>query len=61
MPNTLSTSPCSYKNKPYDHALKGEWNGWREFHVSGDLLLIYRINKQTLELARMGTHSELFG
>jgi len=44
-----------------DHALKGEWSGWREFHVSGDLLLIYRINKQTLELARMGTHSELFG
>ncbi len=44
-----------------DHALKGEWSGWREFHVSGDLLLIYRIKEQTLELARLGTHSELFG
>ena len=44
-----------------DHAFKGEWSGWREFHISGDLLLIYRIHKSTLELARMGTHSELFG
>lgn len=44
-----------------DHALKGEWSGWREFHISGDVLLIYRIKEQTLELARLGTHSELFG
>lgn len=44
-----------------DHALKGEWKCWREFHISGDLLLIYRIEEQKLELARMGTHSELFG
>ena len=44
-----------------DHALKGEWSGWREFHISGDLLLIYRMDEQTLELARLGTHAELFG
>lgn len=44
-----------------DHTLKGSWSEWREFHVSGDLLLIYRIKEQTLELGRLGTHSELFG
>ncbi len=44
-----------------DHPLKGEWSGWRELHISGDLLLIYRVGEDTLELARVGTHSELFG
>jgi mRNA interferase YafQ len=44
-----------------DHSLKGEWQGWREFHVSGDLLVIYKIRDDVLELARIGSHSELFG
>ncbi|MCF6310386.1 MAG: type II toxin-antitoxin system YafQ family toxin [Sulfurimonas sp.] len=26
-----------------DHALKGEFKDTREFHISGDLLVIYRI------------------
>ena len=26
-----------------DHDLKGEYKGFREFHVSGDLLVIYRL------------------
>ncbi|MDD3325319.1 MAG: type II toxin-antitoxin system YafQ family toxin [Sulfurospirillaceae bacterium] len=43
-----------------DHALLGEWEDAREFHASGDLLVIYRINAQTLELLRIGTHSQLF-
>ncbi len=44
-----------------DHALKGkEWKGTRELHVRGDILLIYRIKKEVLELVRIGTHSELF-
>jgi len=25
-----------------DHCLSGEWNDFREFHVSGDLLVIYQ-------------------
>jgi len=44
-----------------DHALKGEWQDFREFHISGDLLVIYRIDGDIISLARIGTHSELFG
>ena len=43
-----------------DHQLKGEWKDFREFHLSGDLLVIYRIEEDILELARIGTHSQLF-
>jgi len=43
-----------------DHALLGEWEDAREFHISGDLLVIYRIYADTLELLRIGTHSQLF-
>ena len=43
-----------------DHALKGEWQDFREFHISGDLLVIYRIDGDIIRLTRIGTHSELF-
>ena len=44
-----------------DHALSGSWNGYRECHIKPDLLLIYRKPDQhTLQLARLGSHSELF-
>ena len=44
-----------------DHALKGEWQDFREFHISGDLLVIYRVDGNTIRLTRIGTHAELFG
>lgn len=45
-----------------DHALSGDWNGYRECHAKPDLLLIYRKPEgDTLRLARLGSHSELFG
>ncbi len=45
-----------------DHALSGDWSGYRECHVKPDLLLIYRKpDVETLRLARLGSHSELFG
>jgi len=45
-----------------DHALAGEWAGYRECHLKPDLLLVYRKpDTQTLRLARLGSHSELFG
>ena len=45
-----------------DHALSGDWDGYRECHVKPDLLLIYKKpDPQTLRLARLGSHSELFG
>jgi mRNA interferase YafQ len=44
-----------------DHALSGDWSGYRECHLKPDLLLIYkRPDARTLRLARLGSHSELF-
>ena len=45
-----------------DHDLSGDWAGYRECHLKPDLLLIYRKpDADTLRLARLGSHSELFG
>ena len=45
-----------------DHALIGDWAGYRECHVRPNLLLIYKKPDQdTLRLARIETHSSLFG
>jgi mRNA interferase YafQ len=45
-----------------DHDLSGDWEGYRECHVKPDLLLIDRkTDAGTLRLARLGSHSKLFG
>ena len=44
-----------------DHALKGDFVGFREFHISGDLLVVYYIKDDTVYLTRIGTHSQIFG
>lgn len=43
-----------------DHSLTGEYQDTREFHISGDLLIIYFITETELVLIRIGTHSQLF-
>ena len=43
-----------------DHALTGNWLGFRDCHIKPDLVLIYRVDKDVLQLARIGSHSELF-
>ena len=43
-----------------DHQLKGEWQDYKEFHLGGDMLLIYLLNEESLILVRVGTHSQLF-
>lgn len=44
-----------------DHALSGNWAGHRECHVKPDLLLIYlKPTANTLQLVRLGSHSDLF-
>ena len=52
--------PLPEKNR--DHALSGNWAGYRECHITPDWLLIYRIEKDLLilGLTRTGTHSDLF-
>jgi mRNA interferase YafQ len=43
-----------------DHPLGGEWNDHRDCHIRPDLVLIYRKpDAVTLELVRLGSHSEL--
>ncbi len=43
-----------------DHELIGNWSSFRECHIKSDLLLIYKKNISELQLARIGTHSDLF-
>ena len=43
-----------------DHALLGEWEDHRDCHLRPDLILIYRKpDAESLELVRLGSHSEL--
>jgi len=52
------TLPAHY----YDHPLKGNLKGYRDCHIQGDWILIYKINKDilTLVLSETGTHSDIF-
>lgn len=45
-----------------DHALKGNYIGFRECHIKPDLLLIYRKRDDILELylASLGNHNNIF-
>jgi mRNA interferase YafQ len=43
-----------------DHPLAGEWKDHRDCHIRPDLILIYRkSDAESLELVRLGSHSEL--
>ena len=43
-----------------DHPLAGEWKDHRDCHIRPDLILIYRKpDAESLELVRLGSHSEL--
>ena len=48
--------PSGYR----DHPLKGEWRGFRDLHIEPDWLLLYRVESKELQLARTGTHADLF-
>ena len=48
--------PRKYK----DHSLKGNLRDYRECHIKPDLLLVYKINGDILELVDIGAHSYLF-
>ncbi len=54
-------TPLPEKNQ--DHALSGNWLGYRECHILPDWLLVYRIEDDVLvlTLVRTGTHSDIFG
>ena len=48
--------------KYHDHALTGNYQGFRECHIKPDWLLIYLIENDilTLTLVDTGSHSDLF-
>lgn len=45
-----------------DHALKGQFHGFRECHIKPDWLLVYLIEDQilTLTLVDTGSHADIF-
>lgn len=43
-----------------DHSLKGDFKGFRECHIFGDLVVIYKRDKDILTLYRIGRHQDLF-
>ena len=47
------------------HKLIGDYAGYMELHIEGDLLLIWielnANNEEIIRLSRIGSHSELFG
>ena len=59
----IVTLLCENKELPKQcrpHALSGKYIGFLECHIEPDWLLIYRIIDDGVELARTGTHSDLF-
>ena len=54
----LNGIPLDKKYK--DHFLKGNPEQYKECHLKPDLLLIYRVYKDEIQLIDIGSHSELF-
>jgi mRNA interferase YafQ len=58
---TLLVEDSSLPDKYSDHALSGDWHGYRDCHLKPDLILIYKCEgEDLLRLARLGSHSNLF-
>ena len=55
----LSNEPLP--NEAKDHFLKGNWIGYREFHITGDIIIVYKIQEEYIILVRIGSHSQIFG
>ena len=61
-PITLLSQGKQLPPKYRDHQLKGKLSAFRECHIQGDWLLIYRIieDRLILSLHSTGTHSDFF-
>lgn len=57
---TILLKEQTLPSQALDHNLKGEYKNYREFHVSGDLLIIYLVEEGYLKLVRIGTHAQFF-
>lgn len=49
------------RNQYRDHALQGNWKGYRELHIQPDWLLVYKVDnkKLILTLVRTGSHDKI--
>ena len=55
----VNDRPLAFRNR--DHALSGNWSGYRDCHLWPDLLLIYaKPSPDVLRVVRIGSHSDLF-
>ncbi len=57
---------CLVMDKPIpkkylDHPLSGDLVGFRDCHIQNDLVLIYKITGDTVELHHLNTHAQIFG
>ena len=57
---TLLASRADLPERYRDHALQGGWKGYRDLHIEPDWLLVYRVTAEEVQLARTGTHADLF-
>ncbi len=56
---------CLMAGKPLpaimrDHALQADYAGFRDFHVDGDVVVIYRLTPVAVILHRIGNHADIF-
>lgn len=57
---TMLASDNALPERNRDHALTGAWKDCRDCHLKPDLVLIYRKpDDESLDLVRLGSHSEL--
>jgi YafQ family addiction module toxin component len=60
LPEGKTAARVGSRLRNVDHSLQGEWKDFRDCHVRPDLILIYRKpDDKSLELVRLGSHSEL--
>lgn len=57
---TLLVNEQEIPDEYEDHPLQGNWRGYRDAHMEGDWILIYRVGGEDLRLARTGTHQDIF-
>ncbi|MDR3284731.1 MAG: type II toxin-antitoxin system YafQ family toxin [Treponema sp.] len=49
----------SLLQKNRDHPLAGNFIGYRECHITGNWVLLYKITKTQIFFARTGTHADI--
>lgn len=54
----INEKPLQEKQK--DHALSGDYKGYRECHIKPDWLLIYQVGNGVIVFERTGSHTDLF-